>query len=169
MYINQGDYQGLVKELQTVRGKDFTPTQAESLIASFQTIEWGAACWIVKNITRLTNLPNNLYGLVLDRIDQQKYTENKRLEQKTTWKSEEKCLSPEEFALTMNIIGKICQMDNSCERLKKFSEYSQTAIDQNNLLDFLKLTLEKIDEYITVNVQEKKDSAIAALAERIGA
>lgn len=168
MNIQKGDYLGLVKELQTVRDKKFTDLQIESMGASFREISWYSACKIVRSITRQPSLPNNLYGCILDRIDQIKYEETKRAESKESWSTNEKCLSPEEFSAGMSCIAKISRMDNSCERLTKFSEYSQRAIDENRLLPFLQDTLRLAERELENNFAEKKEQTIAQLVEVIG-
>jgi hypothetical protein len=165
MNVKRDDYQGLVGELQTTRGKDFSINQAESLIASFKEISWYSSCRIVRSITRQPNLPNNLYGCVLDRIDQQKYEDTKRLEKNENWKANEKFLSPDEFSAGMKCIAEIARMDNSCERLIKFSEYSQRAIDENRLLPFLLDMLRLVDEELEKNFLEKKEKTIGQMVE----
>jgi hypothetical protein len=164
MNIQKGDYNGLVNELQTTRGKDFSVTQVETLITEFKTIQWGASCWIVKSIIRSANLPNNLYGLLLDKIDNQKYEETKQLERKKSWKADENCLSPEEFNTGMLCLAKISQMNNSCERLKKFGASCEVAIDGGKLLEFLKSSLILADQYSQANFEKKKESVLAQLA-----
>jgi hypothetical protein len=164
MNINKYDYNALVEELQTTRGKDFSITQAESLISSLKNINWSAAFWIVKSMTRLPNLPNNLYGLVLDRIDQQKYEETKRLENRKSWDTQEGCLSPEEFYIGMMCLSKIAQMDNRRERFEKFATACEYAIDQKKLLSFLKSTSHLAENYLQSSFEQKKESVLAQLA-----
>jgi hypothetical protein len=165
MNISKGDYTGLIRELQMVRDKKFSELQVESMVSSFKEISWYTACKIVRSITRQPSLPNNLYGCILDRIDSEKYDQNKRAEGNTAWNTNEKCLSPDEFSAGMTCISKIARMDNSCERLTKFSEHSQRAIDENRLLPFLVDTLRLADRELEDNFIEKKEKTIAQIAE----
>ena len=156
MNISKGDYPGLVHELQMVRDKKFSELQVESMVSSFKEISWYAACKIVKSITRQPSLPNNLYGCILDRIDSERYEQTKRAESKDSWATTDKCLTPEEFSAEMKCISKISRMDNSCERLTKFSEHSQRAIDENRLLPFLQDTLRLADRELETSNREGK-------------
>lgn len=165
--MKQGDYRGLIQELQNVRDKKFSELQIESMDASFREISWYSACRIVRNITRQPSLPNNLYGCILDQIDNEKREQTKRAESKESWSTNEKCLSPEEFSAGMSCIAKISRMDNSCERLTKFSEHSQRAIDENRLLPFLVDTLRLADREIENSFVDKKEKTIVQIAEML--
>lgn len=140
MILKANDYIGLLKELQIIRGKDFSESQIESLITSFKTINWDKACWIVKSISRLHNIPNNLYGLILDRIDETKYRSDQELEQRTDWTANEKCLTPQQWEQgmrIMRIIGKCCMLPHPQEHLNKLAASMNDAIDKNDLDNFL--------------------------------
>jgi hypothetical protein len=138
MNFTQGDYSSLIKELENLQGKDFTILQSETLIGEFKIIPWSSACWIVKSASRMERIPNNLFGLIRNRIDDEYNRIEKKKEEKTDWKATPGCTTPEEWHLYFGLLAKICQLQNQKKRCEKFAELTQRAIDNNRLLDFLR-------------------------------
>jgi hypothetical protein len=141
MNVKRNDYQGLVNELQLVRGRNFSDNQAESLFVSFRSIDWYAACRIVRSISRQANLPNNLYGCVIERIDQEKYEAEKRAEKNNKWEAQENCITPEEWNTGMACLSKAIDTKQPQDWFIQFAESCNEAIGRGCFLNHLKSTL----------------------------
>lgn len=150
MNVKKPDYIGLVKEMEKAKGKNFTLQQSEAIIDELKTIEWGEAYHVTFKITRIINLPSNLYGLVLNHIDEvkrEKKNEAKRREyeelEKKSWRpATEDCASPEEFRWTMMVIGILSRFKKAKDLCVKNGERMTEAIETNSLLDYLKRAYE---------------------------
>jgi hypothetical protein len=145
------DYYDLIRKLQTVRGKDFSQNQAEEMVASFKKIPFSAAQWIVKSITRQAQLPNNLYGVVLDRVDDEFYRRQKAAEQKDDWNAQQGCMTPEEWKIGMGCISKAISLQIGKEWLEQFAVSCEQAAG-DMFLNFLKSTDAILSEEISKRV-----------------
>jgi hypothetical protein len=146
MFLKTGDYQGLISELQNVRNKDFSQKQSESLVQAFSGIPWQRCFWIIRNITRQPNLPNNLYGVVLNQIEEEKYRNEKKDDKNGTWDAGVKCVTPHQWELGMAIIAMLCMMDDKLDNLKRFAENMEENIRMDQLDYFLEGSYKVITE-----------------------
>lgn len=137
MNIPENDYQGLLNQISSSTDKNFTEFQIISLVDEMQTLGWQGSKRIVAMAIRNGNMPRNVYGYILNLLEEETERIKREEYDKNEWKAVKDCASPEEFILTMKCISLISQFNNSAELLKKFGEYLKIAHERGNLLDAL--------------------------------
>jgi len=148
MNIRNYDYLGLLNEIAIASDRQFSEVQTMSLVDELKKIDWKDAYRIIVRFVRQPSLPKNIYGSLISAIEYIKYENKKKLEKsEPSWKpATDDMATPEEFILTMKIIGKLSSCENARKNLEDFATEMNDAIDRKNLTGYLM----EIDKGITV-------------------
>lgn len=102
--MKPGDYDSLINDLALARNRDFTDKQVTAIKETLSSIAWVEAVKIVKDLTRLPSLPQNIYGAILSRVEEFEYSKKKKLEFNEKWTADKDCMTANEFMWLFKII-----------------------------------------------------------------
>ena len=159
------DYYGLLKKLEVVKGKPFSKEQAEEMVHGFQRIPFSACQWIVKSISRLAQLPNNLFGVVLSRIDEEHAKVTQNLENKTRWNAQAGCMTTDEWNAGMSCLAAAAALQMAQEWYEQFASGADNYAGTDQFLQYLKSTQEILIEERKRRGQLGRENAIAQISE----
>lgn len=145
-FIDKEKCNELVDELQVITGKKFTDDQYSRLIEGFQKIDWLKSCQIVRDLERMERFPNNVYGVLANRIEDIFRSAHQELLKQQQWQvSDNDKASSEEFRLWFEII-EVAQnrikagLDNYCadnEHIWDIPPSEQKAQTWSRVVDFV--------------------------------
>lgn len=139
MNVKKNDYISLIEQIEIAADKKLSSSQAAEIEKAMENCGWSISYRVTVHITRAINIPKNIYGLILNNLDEEKDRIKKEFNQKESWKiSDEDCVTPEEWELTMQCIGLICRFQNAQELCQKFGEYLEGTIARGFLLESLR-------------------------------
>ena len=106
--IENGNCTELIKEIQVIAGKKFTPDQFDRLVEGVGKIDWNRALQIVREFERLERFPANVYGVISNRIEDQFRTDRQGHYKTAQWNAvDADCATPEEWKLFFEITSEI--------------------------------------------------------------
>ncbi len=137
MDYKKGDYAGLIERISTATDKAFTDRQARTVMNRLEAIGWEASYRVSSKIERAPNVPKNVYGMVLNMIDEEDESVNKKVLTREDWLADPDCASPEEFEMTMKCISFCCMFKNSVELCNMLSNGMTGSFKKDVLLEYL--------------------------------
>jgi hypothetical protein len=144
MNIMNGDYQGLLGQISIAADKSFNEDQIIALIDLMQTLGWSGSYRVTMQIVRSAAIPRNVYGLVINLLDEEMERQRAALREKESWRAaSEDAASSKEYALTMRCIRLISRLKNPKTLLERFGGYLDEAVSAGRLLE----TLEKSESF----------------------
>lgn len=160
MNLHQNDFNALLGLLSIAADKDFTEKQTIELVAALRNLGWEGSCRVIEGIRTSANIPRNLFGYTISAIrDEYRYLQKQKY-QKLSWHvADEDKASPEEFCITMRIIGLLCRLENSSELLFKFGEYMEKAVTQTGFLEIMQRAEKFYSDQITAGQKLKNVTA----------
>lgn len=164
MAIKTGDYKTLIGEIIAAAGRDSLPQRTyENIEEELQSIEWRDAVFIVNGVSRLQKIPQNIYGLILERVEELKDRKRKEEYTRTSWQPKEACLSPVEFAVAFGCIGLMlkyhkCGLGKYDDLNAHFTEGFNKAMKQpgDHLEKFLRKFYQMLKSSLEMKLSEHK-------------
>jgi hypothetical protein len=78
-------YLPLIEDLEAANGRAMNNTTAKKIVDALSTVDWKEANAIVRSISRAPNPPRNVYGAVLDAVEEVGREKAQALEHRQTW------------------------------------------------------------------------------------
>jgi hypothetical protein len=78
-------YRPLIEELAAAQGRDIQERTAVKIVDALATVDWKETNAIVRSISRAPNPPRNIYGAVLDAVEEVGREKAQALEHRQTW------------------------------------------------------------------------------------
>ncbi len=152
MNITKNDFNGLLGSLSIAADKEFSEKQSVELVASFRNLGWDGAYRVVESIRTSANIPRNLFGFTIAALrDEYRYLAKQKY-QRDHWKvADEDKATPEEFCITMRVIGMLSRFENSANLLFKFGEYMEAALTQKDFLG----TMQRAEKFYSDQIRSK--------------
>lgn len=147
-----GDYAGLLYEINVATARDFTGAQSEKLINEFKKIDWKEAYKITTNYTRMSRFPQNIYGNLLEIIENKYYETTKKEENNPNFihPISKDCISPQEFNAISKTISLLSKFKNSSELLNRFGVMLQQISEEPNIT-------EKVEKVYQIYLKKSED------------
>jgi len=152
MNLKVGDYNGLLCEIATATGRDFTAMQLGRLIDEFKKINWNEAHSITANYIRMSRFPQNVYGNLLEIIGNKRIESFKKIEKKPDFLHPitEQCTFPEEIDAVTKTISLLSKFEKSGELLHQFGVMLEGIYGEANMA-------EKVEEVYQFYLEKAKD------------
>ena len=155
--LNNGDttysfndiYIPLIEDLEAAQGRDMNEQTANKIVAALSKVEWKQANAIVKSLIRATNPPRNMYGAILDAVEEIYREQEKVIESRETWTSAAKDrLTSAEWEWNFKVLIEIMEW-HKCGLVVKNEEHCEPMdLDQWISADRPKTWSPVLDHYL---------------------